>query len=578
MKLSPFFALGAICASDSPCPSQYIENQPNSGCWTYTNGKCVKTNPECVKLTCLPDRMEASIRPDTFGIQPDEYYLYQTKQKKISLTDQTCDDITWNPATNTFNVISGLGQCGMTVGDAMVNDKEYITFRLGMNKEQETNAALAARYPGMFLATSNAVSLDIECRYLCTVTTGSEEVTISQEEVKDELDLRFEVDVRTTYITDKDLLDPKTEKFQHIAGQIVHQVENNWVGPKPWKVGINHFMFFYDELATAVKDNDLSNLFDREGFFNNEGGNERDWQQNEDSLFQSQGKRKRREDEFMDVVTEGTVQPRDYFPTETDKLIGSQLHDDDIKHTDNNAVIPIRETDGECTRTRDELVKVRIRVYYKHLTEDDYISDAQVASYKQNIVDTIEEVKKLKPSIIDPCEEPEVVEPPVIERPTKGYDLDDSIISYGSWDSKFSIGAFNDPNFVTPVSGTVIAGKEIYVKVDWNINVGSATKFFVKDCTYYCGTSDQDKENFSIDLVKTTCYADFFKAKLTNPSKVKVVSRSSTFAFATFGFKNAPEKCALTCDLKVCVGDKCITPKVCPNEPAFLRYSLYGIN
>ena len=93
-----------------------------------------------------------------------------------------------------------------------------------MNKEQETNAALAARYPGMFLATSNAVSLDIECRYLCTVTTGSEEVTISQEEVKDELDLRFEVDVRTTYITDKDLLDPKTEKFQHIAGQIVHQV------------------------------------------------------------------------------------------------------------------------------------------------------------------------------------------------------------------------------------------------------------------------------------------------------------------------------------------------------------------
>ena len=93
-----------------------------------------------------------------------------------------------------------------------------------MEKEPDTNAALAARYPGLFLATSNAVGLDIECRYLCTVTTGSDEVTVSKQEEKEELDLRFEVDVRTTYMTDKDLLNPNTQKFQHIAGQIVYQV------------------------------------------------------------------------------------------------------------------------------------------------------------------------------------------------------------------------------------------------------------------------------------------------------------------------------------------------------------------
>ena len=33
------------------------------------------------------------------------------------------------------------------------------------------------------------------------------------------------------------------------------------------RVGINHFLFFYDELATAIKDKDLTDLKDREETF-----------------------------------------------------------------------------------------------------------------------------------------------------------------------------------------------------------------------------------------------------------------------------------------------------------------------
>ena len=49
-------------------------------------------------------------------------------------------------------------------------------------------------------------------------------------------DLRFEVDIRTAYKVNEDLLDMNSEYFKAIAGHIVYQVENNWVGRPPWKV------------------------------------------------------------------------------------------------------------------------------------------------------------------------------------------------------------------------------------------------------------------------------------------------------------------------------------------------------
>ena len=113
------------------------------------------------------------------------------------------------------------------------------------------------------------MNLSLECRYDSKVSTESPLFAIRRPPAHT-LDLVFEVDIRTAYKTNSALLDVDSDLFRQIAGQIVYQVENNWVGKKPWKVGINHFMFFYDDLATAVKDKDFDDLKDREEFFENE--------------------------------------------------------------------------------------------------------------------------------------------------------------------------------------------------------------------------------------------------------------------------------------------------------------------
>lgn len=89
--------------------------------------------------------------------------------------------------------------------------------------------------------------------------------------------------------------------------------------------------------------------------------------------------------------TVGGPRETDYIPTRKDKQKGRELlltDPEKFKQT-NETLIPVRDVGDTCEITDDELVKVRVRVFYKHLTEDNNISDEDVRKYKKNIIDTL---------------------------------------------------------------------------------------------------------------------------------------------------------------------------------------------
>ena len=88
------------------------------------------------------------------------------------------------------------------------------------------------------------------------IRTQSPELNIAAptEQPNHQIDLKFELELKTTYATNEELKDPNSEYYKNTAEEIVAEVETNWKGQKPWKIEIGNIIFLYDQLAEKARE------------------------------------------------------------------------------------------------------------------------------------------------------------------------------------------------------------------------------------------------------------------------------------------------------------------------------------
>ena len=176
-----------------------------------------------------------------------------------------------------------------------------------------------------------SVSIDLECRYKSIITTTSAELDIVRptEAPKNQLEVQFEHEVKTTFETKEELKDQDSDYYKQVASQVVAELEKNWQGgEKPYKIEIGGISFIYNDLV------------------------------------QSSENRIRQDPDLM--VQHGSLQGQLETP-------------------------PAGRVRTDDESTDDKLVSVKIKFFYKVITKDTKQTEPtkdDVKEYKQNIVDT----------------------------------------------------------------------------------------------------------------------------------------------------------------------------------------------
>ena len=124
----------------------------------------------------------------------------------------------------------------------------------------------------------------------------------------------------------------------------------------------------------------------------------------------------------------------------------------------------------------------------------------------------------------------------------------DSTVGLGSFDTGFTLNAFTDDSFSSPIGSTssVFIGQTIYVQALWALSIGNNLKFYVDKCNVIIGAS-------SITIINNNCYSKTFGTRmLTQPH---LQQSASKFQFNSFTLSsNAVEQVTeIVCNIRMCV-------------------------